>query len=70
VPIVAHFVNNAFGVITIYLANIKVISTDFVETEAAPLTWVVIGIVVAALLLIQVSNLYLNSSGSTSNKSY
>jgi membrane protease YdiL (CAAX protease family) len=70
VPIVAHFINNAFGVITIYLANIEAISTDLVETESAPWPWVVIGVVVAALLLTQVRNLYLNSPVGASTKSY
>ena len=70
VPIVAHFVNNAFGVIMIYLYNIKAISTDFEETESAPWGWVVVGVVVAALLLMQVRNLYLNSSVSTPTRSF
>ena len=70
VPIVAHFINNAFGVIMIYLYNIKVISTDFEETASAPWPWVVIGVVVAVALLIQVRNLYLNSPIGVSDRSY
>lgn len=61
VPIVAHFVNNAFGVILIYLANIKVIDVDWTETEAAPWSWVIVCSVIAVLLLVQLKRLYLTT---------
>lgn len=62
IPIVAHFVNNAFGVVMIYLYNIKVISTDFEEVEAAPWGLVLVCFVIAVALLYQVRNIYLNSA--------
>ena len=70
VPIVAHFVNNAFGVVMIYLYNIKVISTDFEEVESAPWSLVIICVIVAGVLLHQVRNLYLNTPTSASDQSY
>ncbi len=61
VPIVAHFVNNAFGVILIYLANTNVISPEWKEAESAPWSWVVIGAVIAVLLLVQLKRLYMTT---------
>ena len=68
VPIIAHFVNNAFGVISIYLYNIKVISTDFEEVESAPIT--LICLLIAGLLITMVRNIYLKASATTSDNSY
>jgi membrane protease YdiL (CAAX protease family) len=70
VPIVAHFVNNAFGVISIYLYNIKVISTDFEDVESVPWRIVIVCLVVAGLLITMVRNIYLKASATTSNNSY
>jgi membrane protease YdiL (CAAX protease family) len=67
VPIVAHFVNNAFGVIMRYLYNIKVISTDVETVESAPWGLVVICVIVTGLLLYQLRNLYFSAPGSASN---
>lgn len=70
VPIVAHFVNNAFGVVMVYLYNIKVISTDFEEVEAAPWGLVLVCLVIGAALLYQIRNVYLNSAGKVPDQSY
>ncbi|HTF20925.1 MAG TPA: CPBP family intramembrane glutamic endopeptidase [Chryseolinea sp.] len=70
VPIAAHFVNNAFGVVMRYLYNIKAISTDVEEVDSAPWSLVVICIVLAGVLLYQVRKLYLNAPGTASDKSY
>ena len=70
VPIVAHFVNNAFGVVMIYLYNIKVITTDFEEVESAPWSLVVICVIAAGLLMYQVRKLYLNAPAAASDQSY
>lgn len=70
VPIVAHFVNNAFGVIMRYLYNIKAISTDVEDVESAPWSLVIICVIVAAVLIYQVRKLYLNTSAEASHKSY
>ena len=69
VPIVAHFINNAFIVISIYLYNIKAISTDLEEVNV---TWslVIVAVVVTGALIYQVRNLYLNASTTASNRSY
>lgn len=61
VPIVAHFVNNTFGIVLIYLSNIKVIGMDVRETDSAPWAWVLPAFVVAAILLYQLRNLYLKT---------
>ena len=41
VPIVAHFVNNGFSVILLYLHQLKLVQFDAESTEALPLTYVI-----------------------------
>jgi membrane protease YdiL (CAAX protease family) len=67
VPMIAHFVNNAFGVVMRYLYNIKAITTDVEDVESAPWSLVVVCVVVAGLLLYQIRNLYLRTPTSTSD---
>ncbi|MGC3948497.1 MAG: CPBP family intramembrane metalloprotease [Chryseolinea sp.] len=70
VPMVAHFVNNAFGVIMRYLYNIKVVATDVEEVDAAPWSLVIVCAIVAGLMIYQIRRLYLNPSAEASHKSY
>lgn len=70
VPIVAHFINNAFGVVMIYLYNIKVITTDIEQVESAPWSVVIVCVIVGGVLLYQVRKLYLNAPTTASNQSY
>lgn len=58
VPIVAHFVNNTFSIVLIYLSNIKVIEMDVRETDSAPWGWVLPSLLLVAILLYQLRNLY------------
>lgn len=52
VPIFAHFFNNGFSVIAIYLEQQKLIDTNVEDTEAAPWVAVLFSIVLTALLLV------------------
>ena len=70
VPMVAHFVNNAFGVIMRYLYNIKVISTDVEEVDAAPWSVVIVCTIVAVLLIYQLRRFNLNPPAEASHKSF
>ncbi len=51
VPIFAHFVNNAFGVVMMYLHNIEATSIDVESVDAAPLQLVVPALLVTIGLL-------------------
>jgi len=70
VPIVAHFVNNAFSVIMIYLYNIKAISTDFNSTEPAPWHWVIVCGFITVFLLKVVRDIYLRPAVGAADRSY
>jgi membrane protease YdiL (CAAX protease family) len=52
VPIFAHFFNNGFSVVAIYLEHQQVINTDVEQVESAPWPAVLAGVVLAALLLV------------------
>jgi membrane protease YdiL (CAAX protease family) len=51
IPIIAHFFNNAFGVIMIYLYRNKITDLNVEDNTAAPLTYVILNIVLTASLL-------------------
>jgi uncharacterized protein len=51
VPIVAHFFNNAFGVIMIYLYRNKITDLNVEDATAAPVPYVLLNIVITAGLL-------------------
>lgn len=51
IPIVAHFFNNAFGVIMIYLYQHKITDLNVEENTSAPITYVLLNIVITAGLL-------------------
>jgi membrane protease YdiL (CAAX protease family) len=51
IPIFAHFFNNAFGVVMIYLYRQKITDLNVEDTSAAPMPYVVINIVLTIGLL-------------------
>jgi membrane protease YdiL (CAAX protease family) len=52
IPMFAHFFNNAFGVVALYLEHQKLIDVNMEETEAAPWPAVALGVVLTVLLLV------------------
>jgi membrane protease YdiL (CAAX protease family) len=51
IPIVAHFFNNAFGVIMIYLYQHKITDLNVEDNTAAPITYVLMNLFITAGLL-------------------
>ena len=51
IPIVAHFFNNAFGVIMIYLYQHKITDLNVEDNTAAPITYVLMNLLITAGLL-------------------
>ncbi|MEJ1241109.1 CPBP family intramembrane glutamic endopeptidase [Chryseolinea sp. T2] len=70
VPMFAHFVNNAFGVILRYLYNIKAISTDVAEDDAAPWSLVIVSAVIAAVMIYQLHKKRSNERAETVHEPY
>ncbi len=51
IPIVAHFFNNAFGVVMIYLYQSKITDLNVEDNTAAPMLYVLMNLVITAGLL-------------------
>lgn len=51
IPIVAHFFNNAFGVVMIYLYQNKMTDLNVEDSTAAPMAYVLVNIAITAALL-------------------
>jgi hypothetical protein len=51
IPIVAHFFNNAFGVVMIYLYQSKITDLNVEDNTAAPMIYVLMNLVITAGLL-------------------
>lgn len=62
IPIFSHFVNNAFIVVVVYMNHMKIIEIDIENGEAAPLPFVVTGLIIASGLLYYTWNHYRNLS--------
>lgn len=58
VPMFAHFFHNGFTLVVMYLAQTNVIELDIESNEAAPLPWVVVGLVSTFALLYYFRKLY------------
>ncbi|ELR71438.1 abortive infection protein family [Fulvivirga imtechensis AK7] len=62
IPILAHFVNNGFTLVMLYLHQKEVVTYDLENTEAVPLSTVLIFIIITAGLLYYFRYYFLNAS--------
>lgn len=62
VPILAHFVNNAFTIVVLYLYQQNIVDYDIENTESMPLATVVIFAIITAGLLYYFRNYFLSTS--------
>jgi hypothetical protein len=69
VPMIAHFFNNGFQVIALYLNQLGIISIDLEKTESAPLLLVAIATIIIFLLLYFLRN-HFNSRSISSGDIY
>lgn len=57
-PIIAHFVNNGFSVLMLYLSKLKITDMDMESPEAAPLPAILIFTAIFGALLLYYKNFY------------
>jgi uncharacterized protein len=69
IPMFAHFVNNAFGVIMIYLYRHEITELNVEDNTAAPLQYVILNVVITAGLLYYIWRFY-QQPRQTSDPSY
>jgi hypothetical protein len=62
VPMVAHFLNNGFSVIGLYLYQQGKITTDIEATNAAPWPVILVSAIITALLLVQFKKFFQSSN--------
>jgi membrane protease YdiL (CAAX protease family) len=66
VPMLGHFFNNGLQLLGLYLYQQDVISFDIESTDAAPTTWVIVGVLVTTATLWFLRN-YFRSTPSAVN---
>lgn len=70
IPMFAHFFNNAFGVVMIYLHRHNITDLNVEDNTAAPVQYVILNIVLTVGLLYYIRKHYRQAPDQTSNISY